>query len=108
MRIRVSPRRPLRMGSFTQSDTALEWRGGHEIVRVEPWGRNSLRIRGTLWQSIQDDLPGALLTVPRAAGCEIQITDTQATITNGGLTARLSGSGPLRFFPSGARGFFAA
>ena len=49
------------MGSFTQSDTALEWRGGHEIVRVEPWGRNSLRIRGTLWQSIQDDLPGALL-----------------------------------------------
>jgi alpha-D-xyloside xylohydrolase len=48
------------MGSFTQSDTALEWRGGHEIVRIEPWGRNSLRIRGTLWQSIQDDLPGAL------------------------------------------------
>jgi len=49
------------MGSFTQSDTALEWRGGHEIVRIEPWGRNSLRIRGTLWQRINDDLPGALL-----------------------------------------------
>ena len=39
------------MGSFTQSDAALEWRGGHEIVRIEPWGRNSLRIRGTLGQA---------------------------------------------------------
>ena len=35
------------MGSFTQSDAALEWRGGHETVRIEPWGRNSLRVRGT-------------------------------------------------------------
>ena len=61
------------MGSFTQSDTALEWRGGHEIVRIEPWGRNSLRIRGTLWQSIQDDLPGALLTAP-PSDCDIQIS----------------------------------
>ena len=87
------------MGFFTQSDTALEWRGGHEIVRIEPWGRNSLRIRGTLWQSIQDDLPGALLTAP-PTDSDIQITGGQATITNGGLTAELSGSGQLRFLRS--------
>ena len=84
------------MGSFTQDGTALVWRGGHEIVRVEPWGRNSLRVRGTVGQSIQDDLPGALLAAP-SSDCDIQISDGQATITNGGLIAGISGSGQLRF-----------
>ncbi len=36
------------MGIFTHSDTALEWRGGHETVRIQPWGRNSLRVQGTV------------------------------------------------------------
>src|SRR6185437_7809288 len=49
------------MGVFTHADQALEWRGGHEIVRVEPWGPGSLRVRGTVWEEIRDDLPGALL-----------------------------------------------
>jgi hypothetical protein len=53
------------MGSFTRRYAALEWRGGHETVRIEPWGRNSLRIRGTLGQGIRDDLPGALLPPAR-------------------------------------------
>jgi len=90
------------MGSFTQSGTALEWHGGHETVRIEPWGRNSLRIRGTLWQAIQDDLPGALLAVP-SADADIQVAPDQATITNGGLTAEISGSGQLRFLLSDGR-----
>ena len=49
------------MGVFTHGDGALEWRGGHETVRVEPWGPDSLRVRGTLWEQIRDDLPGALI-----------------------------------------------
>ncbi len=84
------------MGSFTQSDAALEWHGGHETVRIEPWGRNSLRIRGTLGQGIRDDLPGALLPSPSAGGV-IEVSDGRATITHGGLTAEISGSGQLRF-----------
>ncbi len=52
------------MGVFTQSGAALEWHGGHETVRIEPWGRDSLRVRGTVWQGIRDDLPGALLDQP--------------------------------------------
>ena len=85
------------MGSFTQTGTALEWRGGHEIVRVEPWGRNSLRVRGTVWQSIQDDLPGALLDGAVRRTATSRSPAGQATITNGGLTAEISGSGQLRF-----------
>ena len=87
------------MGAFTQSDAALEWRGQHEIVRIESWGRNSLRVRGTVWQAIRDDLPGALLPVDAEGAVEgdVEIFADRARITNGGLTAEISSSGQLRF-----------
>src|SRR5579875_639788 len=88
------------MGVFTQTDGALEWRGGHETVRVEPWGPNSLRVRGTVWQAVRDDLPGALLDRP-AGGADIQMSADSASITNGGLTAEMSASGRLRFLGQG-------
>ena len=59
------------MGVFTHGDQALEWRGGQEIVRIEPWGPGSLRVRGTVWEKIRDDLPGALIPWPWAGpGCD--------------------------------------
>ena len=54
------------MGVFTHGDQVLEWRGGQEIVRIESWGPGSLRVRGTVWDKIRDDLPGAL--IPCVAG----------------------------------------
>ncbi|HTQ91820.1 MAG TPA: TIM-barrel domain-containing protein, partial [Streptosporangiaceae bacterium] len=89
------------MGVFTHADQALEWRGGHEIVRVEPWGPDSLRVRGTVWEKIRDDLPGALSPVEPGPAV-IEIGADAARITNGGLTAEISASGQLRFVrPSG-------
>jgi alpha-D-xyloside xylohydrolase len=87
------------MGLLMQDGTALVWRGGQETVRVEPWGRGSLRVRGTLWQAIRDDLPGALLNQPETAA-EIEITGSLGRISNGGLTAEMSASGQLRFLGS--------
>ena len=46
------------MGAFSEDGAALEWRGGHETVRIEPWGPDSLRVRGTLWQSVRTTCPG--------------------------------------------------
>jgi alpha-D-xyloside xylohydrolase len=91
------------MGVFTRDDQALEWRGGHETVRIEPWGPGSLRVRGTVWEKIRDDLPGALI-VPAPDGAEpvIEIGDDAARIANGGLTAEISAAGQLRF--TGASG----
>ncbi|HEY2270073.1 MAG TPA: hypothetical protein VGI96_46165, partial [Streptosporangiaceae bacterium] len=63
------------MGVFTRDDQALEWRGGHETVRIEPWGPDSLRVRGTLWEKIRDDQPGALLPAPESPPSEIEIGD---------------------------------
>ena len=84
------------MGVFTHADQALEWRGGHEIVRVEPWGPDSLRVRGTLWEEIRYDLPGALLAA-EPVPVTVEIGADAARITNGGLTAEISASGQLRF-----------
>jgi alpha-D-xyloside xylohydrolase len=86
----------VRMGVFTHGDQALEWRGGHEIVRIEPWGPSSLRVRGTVWREILDDLPGALLPADQVlAG--IEVSGDKARITNGALTAEISKSGQIRF-----------
>jgi alpha-D-xyloside xylohydrolase len=86
------------MGVFTRDDQALEWRGGHETVRVEPWGPDSLRARGTVWEKIRDDLPHALIApAPASADPVIEIGDEAARITNGGLTAEISAAGQLRF-----------
>ena len=49
------------MGVFGQDGAAVEWRGRYETVRIEPWGADSLRVRGTIEGEIRDGLPGALL-----------------------------------------------
>jgi alpha-D-xyloside xylohydrolase len=84
------------MGLFTQDGTALVWRQGQETVRIEPWGRHSLRVRGTLWRAIRDDLPGALLDQPPSA-VGVEISGDLARISNGSLTAEISAAGQLRF-----------
>jgi alpha-D-xyloside xylohydrolase len=89
------------MGVFSQHGTALEWRGGHETVRIEPWGADSLRVRGTLWASIRDDLPGALLpgsgALPADSDARIAIAAHAARLVNGGLTAEITSVGRIRF-----------
>ena len=87
------------MGVFTQRDAALEWQGGHETVRVEPWGRDSLRVRGTVWQQIRDDQPGALLAAEPGGEPtpRIDLTAGTARIVNGQLMAEISEQGRLRF-----------
>jgi alpha-D-xyloside xylohydrolase len=85
------------MGVFTHGDRALEWRGGSEIVRLEPWGPDSLRVRGTVWERILDDQPGALIPAEAPADPVIEIGTKTARITNGRLTGEISASGQIRF-----------
>ncbi|HEX8007806.1 MAG TPA: glycoside hydrolase family 31 protein [Trebonia sp.] len=85
------------MGVFSQDGAVLEWRGGHEIVRVEPWGLDSLRVRGTLWQSIRDDLPGALLPPLPGSAAKTEITADLARLVNGTITAEITAGGRISF-----------
>jgi alpha-D-xyloside xylohydrolase len=85
------------MGVFSQDGTALVWRGGYETVRIEPWGPDSLRVRGALWQPVRDDLPGALLPPPPGSAEKTEITTDLARLVNGTITAEITVGGRIRF-----------
>ena len=73
---------------------ALEWRARGETLRIEPWGRDSVRVRATPGGPLLTDLPGALLDRPEPTGAVITVAGGTATLTNGAITVRLDGSAP--------------
>ena len=86
--------------TFRQQDTILIWQRDHETIQLEPWGHNSLRVRGTTNSHIRDDLPGALLEPDSPQAAEIDIEAEQSTIRNGAITAQISSKGAIRFLNS--------
>ena len=83
------------MKGFRQQGNALLWEMNHETLRIEPWGCDSLRVRGTMGSDIREDLPGALLpAAPRPA--EIEIGPERAIIRNGAIAAEIHWPGRRR------------
>lgn len=74
------------MSSFQQQGGRLICRHHHEMVQIEPWGADSLRIRATMGPEIIDDLPGALLDPPPAKA-QIEISEQHALVRNGAIEA---------------------
>ncbi|MEV4754309.1 TIM-barrel domain-containing protein [Micromonospora sp. NPDC049559] len=78
---------------FSHSATQLTWRSGHHLLTVQPWGRDSVRVRAGLHR-ILDGLPGALEDPPARPGdagpggvpddgVRVEVGDESATLTNG-------------------------
>lgn len=63
--------------------TRLTWRGGGEVLVVEPWGPNSARVRSALGEVVDADW--ALLPAPEAEHARIEVDGDVATLVNGGL-----------------------
>jgi len=82
---------------FRQQDNKLIWEQDYEIVQIEPWGQDSLRVRATMGPAIRHDLPGALLE-PTAVLAQIEINGDNAIIRNGAIAAS------VRLEPDGIRG----
>jgi alpha-D-xyloside xylohydrolase len=82
------------MPRFIDDDQALTWRSGPELVRIEPWGNDSLRVRATL--SSLSEGHGALTARPPARAVLKQELGT-ATITVGAITAAVNAAGHIRF-----------
>ncbi len=82
------------MSQFTQDGPALVWQRGQEIVRIEPWGPHSARVRAG-WVAIHE-LPGALLA-PGASHASVTIGADEAELRNGTLTVKIAASGWIRF-----------
>lgn len=83
------------MGFFTLDGDRLIRKYESETLWIEPWGRDSLRVRAT-HRSAMSDEDWALLQ-PDSCKADVEIGDTTATLTNGKITASISKGGAINF-----------
>ncbi len=82
---------------FTQEGSALVCRRMGETLRLEPWGRNALRVRATMAEGFGTE-PWALTEAPENGGSSIELGESGASITSGSLRAEVNNFGVLSFF----------
>ena len=84
------------MSELIQHANAIEWRFERQILRIEPWGENSLRVRATCAPSFNDQLHALL---PQASGQAVIEQDAETlTLTHGNIRAVLNLKGQLAFY----------
>jgi alpha-D-xyloside xylohydrolase len=84
------------MTNFYQEEHCLLFSLNGETLRIEPWGRDSLRLRATCLPQVRADWASALLP-PRPIPPEIQMSASSAVIRNGAIAAEVSAQGTVRF-----------
>ncbi len=82
--------------AFKVEGNKLIYRNDSEILQLEPWGKNSLRIRGTKTAAVSQE-PWALLE-PEACEAQIQVDGKTASITNGKIRAEFNQFGWLTYY----------
>jgi alpha-D-xyloside xylohydrolase len=82
--------------SYRIEQNKLIYRNNGEILQIEPWGKNSLRVRGTKEASIADQ-PWALLE-PVECKAKINIEGERASICNGKIIAKINEFGWLTYY----------
>ena len=85
---------------FETAAGRLVWRCKEQILWVEPWGRDSIRVRATTLGEMP--LRDWSLLAPKKSPVSITIEAALARLVNGRLTATIDAkSGGVRFFQSG-------
>ena len=79
-----------------QEGNALIRRFDRELLRIEPWGENSFRVRATKNGVLLDNEDFALEKVPEVSA-KIEINGTRASIVNGKIRCEVFPSGKIRF-----------
>ena len=82
---------------FLREGSALICRRLGETLRLEPWGRDALRVRASMEESFDPD-DRALTEPPEAAESAVEIRDDLAVITCGSLRAEVNPQGVLSFY----------
>ena len=86
------------LGYFEEKDHALFYRYDAERVIVEPWGKNSLRVRASKMPEMPDEL-WALDGKPEGREeARIVIHDFSAEIVNGNIKAVVNNIGKITFY----------
>jgi alpha-D-xyloside xylohydrolase len=84
------------MGIFSKEQNILCYRHDAEKLRIEPWGRNSLRVRSTKMPQLPEE--DFALIAQDNGEAEITITKTSATIKNGRAVIKISEVGKMEFY----------
>ncbi|PLR38407.1 family 31 glucosidase [Chimaeribacter coloradensis] len=84
------------MSLLTQENRIL-WQFDNQTLVVEPWGRNSLRVRATCQPALEDER-WALLPPDAAEGVTVKEQDGTLTLRNGKVKAVLNSQGRLAFY----------
>ena len=100
---------------FFNRDGVLEAAREGELLRIESWGKNSLRVRATKLHAIQDT-DWALTEQADRTPAKVEIREyeerspwggmrgrTEARITNGDLAATVNDAGVITFFRRGEK-----
>src|SRR5882672_40844 len=80
----------------TPAASAIVRQHGRETIRVEPWGRNSVRVRVSLGPRDDDGLGALVGTLPTAAGAA-SVEGDSARLAVGDLAVDVDADGRLRF-----------
>ena len=78
---------------LTVEENALIYRCNAETLRIEPWGKNAVRVRA--WKQVEMPQENWALTQPHSSETEIQETETGYSLINGKLTVHLTRGGKL-------------
>ena len=86
---------------FKKENNKLIVRGQGEIIWLEPFGENSLRVRATRGKEIVEE-NWTLLPQPKVPA-DIVIDPDKAVITNGRLSAEVRSTGDIRFIDANSK-----
>ena len=75
------------MYALSQNGNSIELRSDGEILRVEPWGENSLRVRSTVLGELQDTHFALLPRDGEEKAADIMVEEHTAKLINGKITA---------------------
>lgn len=82
------------LSKFMIENDAISWKGDGEVLRVEPWGADSVRVRASRTHEIGDNGWGLLPRSEENPHDHVQISlaedGSEAELTNGGLTVTLT------------------
>ena len=84
------------MAILREKDGRLVVTDNNEKLWIEAWGENALRVRSTKMPQMPPE--NWALEEPQNQKAEIVITDTEATVTNGKITAKVKKSGKITFW----------
>lgn len=85
---------------FLEAKNALVFKKGNETLMIEPWGKDSFRVRSTLDPNFIDRDWALTEKIPHG-NAKISVTKEGAEITNGKISAKINPNGVIVFYKDG-------